>query len=241
MAIMVRRDETERAGVGRDVSCCAVLAGASPVRVSAGAPGSRRRQCAETRTAKRRVESLEGGSNEAGRNKLNAEQASSYYQPKGVWEYRAGHVAAKAMHSTRQEPDRVLEVPRVLAAARFDGAVRNMRDPSRRLTSSKDRAYEAGAESARSRAGVPGVGGVISPLLANIYLHVLDRLRTRKCNDLGMLVRYADDFVVMCRTSADAKKALRRLQIIMQRLSLELHPAAIRAHGLKGGAGIGAS
>src|SRR5438093_1339702 len=36
-------------------------------------------------------------------------------------------------------------------------------------------------------------GGVISPLLSNIYLHVLDRVWQRRCGGLGMLVRYADD------------------------------------------------
>jgi len=48
-------------------------------------------------------------------------------------------------------------------------------------------------------AGTPQ-GGVISPLLSNIYLHVLDLLWTRHSAPLGTLVRYADDFVVMCQT-----------------------------------------
>jgi hypothetical protein len=87
---------------------------------------------------------------------VNAEQASSDYQPKGDWECRAGHFAAKAMHSMRRAPERVLGLPGVLAAARFDRAVRNTRDPSRQPTSGKDRAYKAGAESVRSRAGVRG-------------------------------------------------------------------------------------
>jgi RNA-directed DNA polymerase len=43
-------------------------------------------------------------------------------------------------------------------------------------------------------AGTPQ-GGVISPLLSNIYLHVLDRVWTRRCGQLGTLVRYADDRV----------------------------------------------
>ena len=41
-------------------------------------------------------------------------------------------------------------------------------------------------------AGTPQ-GGVISPLLANIYLHLLDRLWAAKCGSLGVLIRYADD------------------------------------------------
>ena len=44
-------------------------------------------------------------------------------------------------------------------------------------------------------------GGVISPLLSNIYLHVLDTVWTQRCADLGTLVRYADDFVVLCSTA----------------------------------------
>ncbi len=71
-------------------------------------------------------------------------------------------------------------------------------------------------------------GGVISPLLANIYLDVLDRLWERKCRHLGQLVRYADDAVVLCRTRADAEESLRRLGLIMDRLSLKLHPEKTR-------------
>jgi len=71
-------------------------------------------------------------------------------------------------------------------------------------------------------------GGVISPLLANIYLDVLDRLWERESRHLGRLVRYADDAVVLCRTRADADETLRRLGIIMDRLSLKLHPDKTR-------------
>lgn len=161
---MVRRDDKTEEGaraLAADESRCIVLAGASPVRVTAGGPGSRRQQGVERRPAERRVESPKGGSNEAGRNPLNAVQASSDYQPKGVWECRAGHVAAKAMYSTRAVPERVLGLPGVLAAARFERAVRNTRDPSRWPTSGKDRAYKAGVESARSRAGVRGAGSTV--------------------------------------------------------------------------------
>jgi RNA-directed DNA polymerase len=71
-------------------------------------------------------------------------------------------------------------------------------------------------------------GGVISPLLANIYLDVLDRLWERESRHLGRLVRYADDAVVLCRTRADAEEALLRLGRIMDRLSLKLHPEKTR-------------
>jgi retron-type reverse transcriptase len=49
-------------------------------------------------------------------------------------------------------------------------------------------------------------GGVISPLLSNIYLHVLDTTWTRQHAHLGALVRYADDFVVMCETKRRARR-----------------------------------
>lgn len=71
-------------------------------------------------------------------------------------------------------------------------------------------------------------GGVISPLLANVYLDVLDTVWERQCSHLGVLVRYADDFVVMCRTKADAVEARRRIGIILDLLRLTLHPEKTR-------------
>jgi hypothetical protein len=160
---MVRRDGTEQITAQAAevaVPCCTVLAGESPALVSAGAPGSRLPcRAEETPPTKRSVESLEGGSNETGRNPLNAVQASSIFQPKGDWECRAGHVAAKATHSTRSSPARVLGLPGVLASARLDRTMRNTRGPSRRPTSGKDRPYKARAENERSRAGVRGAHG----------------------------------------------------------------------------------
>jgi hypothetical protein len=88
---------------------------------------------------------------------VNAEQASSDYQPKGVREGRAGHVGAKAMHSALV-PERALGFSGVWAAACFEGEVRNTRDPGRRPTLGKDRAYKAGAEVVRCRRGVRGAG-----------------------------------------------------------------------------------
>lgn len=67
-------------------------------------------------------------------------------------------------------------------------------------------------------------GGVISPLLANIVLHELDREWQRDCQHLGILVRYADDFVVLCERESQATEALRRLREIFARLKLTLHP-----------------
>jgi RNA-directed DNA polymerase len=84
----------------------------------------------------------------------------------------------------------------------------------------------------RTVAGTPQ-GGVISPLLANIYLHAFDKEMTR--HDLGVLVRYADDFVIMCRTSARAEVALQRARQIMAGLGLELHPDKTRIVDLREG------
>ena len=66
-------------------------------------------------------------------------------------------------------------------------------------------------------------GGVISPLLSNIYLHFLDTVWEKRCSELGELVRYADDFVVMTRSKAACEEAERRVRLILTRLELELH------------------
>lgn len=76
-------------------------------------------------------------------------------------------------------------------------------------------------------AGTPQ-GGVISPLLANIYLHVLDRHWHDRCSHLGVLVRYADDFVILCRTESLANAALREVRGVMDGLGLTLHPEKTR-------------
>lgn len=85
-------------------------------------------------------------------------------------------------------------------------------------------------------AGTPQ-GGVISPLLANIYLHLLDRLWAARCGSLGVLIRYADDFVVMCGTESKAKEALRRIGFVMSKLGLTLHPEKTRMVDLRRGKG----
>ena len=76
-------------------------------------------------------------------------------------------------------------------------------------------------------AGTPH-GGVISPLLANIYLDELDTVWESEYGHLGTLVRYADDFVVMCRRKAHAEEARHRLGEILDRLRLKLHPTKTR-------------
>jgi retron-type reverse transcriptase len=50
----------------------------------------------------------------------------------------------------------------------------------------------------------------------------------RQCAHLGVLVRYADDFVVMCRTAKECQEAERRVRIILERLKLALHPDKTR-------------
>ena len=67
-------------------------------------------------------------------------------------------------------------------------------------------------------------GGVISPLLSNIYLGVLDKLWERRHAHLGELVRYCDDFVVLCRNKRSCEEAEGKVREILDRLKLELHP-----------------
>ena len=83
-------------------------------------------------------------------------------------------------------------------------------------------------------AGTPQ-GGVISPLLANIYLNQLDRIWVARCGQLGILIRYADDYVAMCRTESAAREALRRIEWVMNQLGLRLHPAKTRLVDLRRG------
>ena len=93
---------------------------------------------------------------------------------------------------------------------------------------------EENGELKETLAGTPQ-GGVISPLLSNIYLSYLDRIWESKCKHLGVLVRYADDFVLMCGTESMAKEALRRAGIIMERLGLVLHSEKTRLVDLRCG------
>jgi RNA-directed DNA polymerase len=78
-----------------------------------------------------------------------------------------------------------------------------------------------------SLSGTPQ-GGVISPLLSNIYLNVLDTVWEKRYAHLGVLVRYADDFVVVCRTRSECEQAEQRVKGILARLSLDLHPEKTR-------------
>jgi RNA-directed DNA polymerase len=84
------------------------------------------------------------------------------------------------------------------------------------------------------QAGTPQ-GGVISPLLSNIYLHVLDRIWEDRYAHLGVLVRYADDLVILCRTRAACEEAEQRVRGVLARLGLELHPEKTRKVDLSWG------
>lgn len=65
-------------------------------------------------------------------------------------------------------------------------------------------------------------GAVISPLLANIYLHPLDE----RMASLGYaMVRYADDFVILCRSAPEANRALEEIKAWVEANGLALHPA----------------
>jgi RNA-directed DNA polymerase len=80
-------------------------------------------------------------------------------------------------------------------------------------------------------------GGVISPLLCNVYLHRLDRVWDVR--EHGVLVRYADDALVMCKSRAQAEAALARLRELLADLGLEPKEAKTRIVHLEvGGEGL---
>lgn len=68
-------------------------------------------------------------------------------------------------------------------------------------------------------------GAVISPLLSNIYLNPLDHLMASQGLEM---VRYADDFVLLCRTRAEAEDALERVRVWTGENGLTLHPGKTR-------------
>lgn len=84
----------------------------------------------------------------------------------------------------------------------------------------------------RTVAGTPQ-GGVISPLMSNIYLHVLDSELSKR--GVGELVRYADDEVVLCRSQAQARAALHAVEEVFASLGLRLHPDKTKIVDLREG------
>jgi len=84
----------------------------------------------------------------------------------------------------------------------------------------------------KSTTGTPQ-GGVISPRLANVVLDELDETWEREWSHLGELVRYADDFVVVCRTRRQADEAHARVRAILEGMGLVLHPEKTRVVELR--------
>jgi RNA-directed DNA polymerase len=68
-------------------------------------------------------------------------------------------------------------------------------------------------------------GAVISPLLANLYLHPVDEAMEAAGYHM---IRYADDFVIMCRDEVEADKALHEVRQLITERGLELHPEKTR-------------
>jgi RNA-directed DNA polymerase len=76
-------------------------------------------------------------------------------------------------------------------------------------------------------------GGVISPLLSNIYLHAFDRAFVAR--GIGSLVRYADDWIALCRSEREARAALQIAGEILGDLGLRLHPDKTKVVDLRKG------
>jgi RNA-directed DNA polymerase len=88
----------------------------------------------------------------------------------------------------------------------------------------------------RGDTGTPQ-GGVISPVLCNVYLNRLDRQWAKRGR--GVLVRYADDLLVMCKTRTEAEGAREALTVILAELGLEPKQAKTRIVRLvEGGEGV---
>jgi group II intron reverse transcriptase/maturase len=97
--------------------------------------------------------------------------------------------------------------------------------------------FEGGIVSA-IEAGTPQ-GSPISPLLANVALHVLDQAWEASGQRLGVLVKYADDLVVLCATREQAEEARELAAAVLDTLGLRLHPEKTRvAHLARGAEGF---
>jgi hypothetical protein len=84
---------------------------------------------------------------------------------------------------------------------------------------------------------MPGApqGSPVSPLIANIVLHVLDEAWNRPGQRMGTLVRYCDDFVVLAPTKARAEVPQVQIEAILAPLGLRLHPDKTRVSCLRQG------
>jgi RNA-directed DNA polymerase len=79
------------------------------------------------------------------------------------------------------------------------------------------------------------ISGPLSPLLANVVLHRLDRQWQERFRRLGVLVRYADDEVICCPTEDRARAALAALQEVLAGLGLRVSAAKTRIVGVASG------
>ena len=75
---------------------------------------------------------------------------------------------------------------------------------------------------------------MISPCLANVYLHALDRAWEQRWSRLGKLTRYADDLVILSWNERQARRALEVLGRLLAELGLELSPEKTRIVNLEG-------
>ena len=94
--------------------------------------------------------------------------------------------------------------------------------------------FEGGIVSA-IEAGTPQ-GSPISPLLANVALHVLDEAWQASGQRLGVLVKYADDLVALCATREQAEEARELVAAVLDPIGLRLHPEKTRIVHLTRGA-----
>ena len=78
-------------------------------------------------------------------------------------------------------------------------------------------------------------GSPVSPLLANVALHVLDEAWEARSSGLGALVRYCDDFVIVCSRRSQVIEAQWRVQAVLADLGLRLHPDKTRIVSLTQG------
>jgi group II intron reverse transcriptase/maturase len=85
----------------------------------------------------------------------------------------------------------------------------------------------------RTKAGTPQ-GGVISPLLANLFLHVAFDQWMAKHHPEKPFERYADDVVVHCKTERQAQHMLREITRRMENCHLQLHPVKTKIVNLRG-------
>jgi RNA-directed DNA polymerase len=81
----------------------------------------------------------------------------------------------------------------------------------------------------KSKCGTPQ-GGVVSPLLANIYINRLLRhwRKTGACERLGQIISYADDFVIVCASQRQAAEGLTLISRWLKKLGLTIHPTKTR-------------